>query len=110
MSWRIYYDDDSVGSPDSPIRTTGVVAIAQADFRTGRQIITGGDWYYLKDGQWFAADNFGIMDQVLHFFDSISCIAQGRMLPRDLFDTIQQRACDDPGLPRKSAHRRGELK
>ena len=110
MQWRIYYDDGTFRTSDGTIKKCGVVAIAQSDSRTGREVLTGGDWYYLKDGKWYAADNFGIMDQILNFFDEISCVVQGRMVPREFFDEIQTRACDDPGLPRKSAHQKGELR
>ena len=109
MHWRIYYESGGVLDGDAlPVCCVGVLVIAQADDRLGREIVDGGDWYYCRKGRWYAADTFGLMDQILYHLPEISCVLQGRMVGRETFDVAVIRACDEPGLPRKSAHRKTE--
>lgn len=67
--WRLYYDDGSTfssedgGPQDAPAR--GVIAILQPDPDVGHHVVTGFDYYWIRDGVWFGGDLFGLFDHLI---------------------------------------------
>lgn len=111
MTWRIYYEDDTHDGDElpPPPRRVGIVLIAQVYHRTGREVVRG-DYYYRKNGVWYGADIQGLLDQEFHHREEIDCVMAGRMVDHDTFDRLFIAACDDPGLPPKSARRPTETR
>lgn len=111
IKWRVYYDNGDTFDGDQPPECrTGVICVVQADPSLGREILDRSDWYYLKqdpDGpRWYGADLPGLLDQIVYFIDRILCVVQGRMIRHADYERIIIRACDEPGLPPRSAIRK----
>lgn len=62
----------------------GVMAIVQDHPQVGREIVTGGDYYIKRDGQWFATDINGLFDWLLDCPD----VAFGRMVSSEDYNRI----------------------
>lgn len=104
--FRIYCDDGSVfeGDKSSEIPNTqryGIIAVVQPNERTGREILSGKDWYLFRSdiGRWFACDQAGMEDQQITYTDHITCMLKGRLMERKAYEDIINRAIDDVGLP-----------
>lgn len=105
--WRIYYDDGTVydntmGSPeDAP--NLGVMVVSCYEKGSGRQIYYNFDWYYFKDfgdgREWFGADIYGLLDQLLTYPKQIKCIKQGRSVRNEIFREILKKAINDDYIP-----------
>lgn len=90
---RIYYADGAVyDGPVEDAPTVGVAVIAEprSDGRVLHQRC--GYYVYCKDG-WYPCTSFdGMLDLVLHRFDSIVRVFQGRAMTNDDFWALYERA------------------
>jgi len=117
MDWRIYYGDGSSFSsedgepheiPEGKRHNVMVCAVANRQL-TGRDCWNQSDFYiYRTDIGWTPVDWTGLLDQVLHCVDKISCVLQGRTCETETFQRILRLARTEPGLPEKSANRKNE--
>ena len=62
-------------------------------------VLRGVDFYFYRNGEWFATDQFGMVDQVVE----MGIVKTGRALSRKDFEKILSKATTDPDFPRKSA-------
>jgi hypothetical protein len=103
--WRVYLGDGATWSDedgdlaDAP--TLNVQAIAVADERLGRFILSGRDFYWHEHGRWWGGDHFGLWDYLQR--PGLKKVAFGRTIRTDAFSRIMARALEDPDLPAKSA-------
>lgn len=128
--------DNLLGSPkDAP--TWNVQAIVQPHIESGRYIICLCDYYIYRDGEWFGVDNVGAVDYLLHYvklgrqnpdgtfsinekkISSLDFILYGadrdyikigRILHKEKFLKIHQKADNDPDFPKRTAYRAREWK
>jgi hypothetical protein len=108
VKWRLYYGDNTVyddlmGEPeDAPNFDVQVIACYEKG--SGRQLYYNFDWYYFKVwddglGEWFGADIYGLLDQLLTYPRQIKCIKQGRSVRNEVFREILKRAINDKDIP-----------
>lgn len=103
-TWKLYYGDGAVFSdadgPPEQAPALNLQAIAQvADIEIGRRTVSGYDFYWFDDGQWFGGDLFGLFD----FLQRASVVKFGRAIDRPRYRAILARAVIDPDLQPKTA-------
>jgi hypothetical protein len=104
LAWRLYYGDGSTfdascGLP-SAAPPMNLQAIAQvADIDIGRRTVSGYDYYWFEDGQWFGGDLFGLFD----YLQRSGAVKFGRMIRREDYRAALARAVHDPDLQAKVA-------
>lgn len=109
VDWKIYYGDGSTFSSDdgcwrdAPAGDVQLVAQTNADH--GVEYVRGGDFYVMRNGCWFGLDQIGFFDHLLN----MGLLKIGRMLTREEYDAVVQRAYADLDFPVKTAAYRGEL-
>lgn len=106
LRWKVFYGDGSTFSSadgeaqDAP--PLDVQAIAQMDPEVGRHVILGPrfgkDYYYYEDGEWYAADIFGLFDYLMRS----GLVKFGRTISNKDFNSIVKRATDDPDFSPKA--------
>ena len=103
VKWKIYYGDDTTFSSDdgepNDAPAHNVQCIVVVDQKVGRMILRDGDFYFHRNGEWFATDQFGMIDQVAE----MGIVKTGRALSRSDFKKIIEVAIADEDFPRKSA-------
>lgn len=108
VKWRLYYSngtvfDNTMGeAEDAP--TLDVQVVACYEKGSGRQLYYNFDWYYYKVwedgfGEWFGADIFGLLDQLLNCPRQVKCIKQGRSVRNEVFRGILKQAINDKDIP-----------
>lgn len=111
--WRIYYSDgttvDNTKGGPQYAPSYGIVCIVQPDDMVGRQIMHGWDWYYWHEEtqQWWGCDIYGLLDRLLHNMQ-VTAVKQGRTVSNKDWQSIMQRANEDPDFLPKSSTRKGE--
>lgn len=111
LLWRVYYGDGATRGSDEDRATMprrGVVAVVYPDPETGRAVLHRWDWYYLRRGDWWGSDVFGLLDQMMHYADEIELVLQGRTFTNDRYRAVLARAFADPDFPPRSASKVGE--
>lgn len=113
MDWKIYYGNGKTFSSEDgkphEAPPHNVVAIAQKNESTGRDVFHGWDWYiYHDDFGWWGCDLHGMIDQVMHNIEKIHGVLQGRSVRNETYQAIIKKAREGEGLPHKAADRRGE--
>jgi len=107
LKWRIYYGDEKTYSDQSGLLCASpaynVQAVVQADRDVGRQILSGFDWYILKNKWYGILDIPSLLDQAINCLDDIYIVRMGRLIPSRQYKEIMRRAKYDPGFPAKSA-------
>ncbi len=113
LSWRIYYGDGSTfdssqGAPEGA-PSFDVQAVVQPHEDTGRQILSGFDFYYYHHGlsEWWGGDLQGVLDMILHN-QPVWAFKQGRNAALSRYRGILERANTDPDFPRKSGRLPGD--
>ena len=93
MYWCIFYGNGSTftserGKPqDAP--HLGVVAIVQTHIQPP-QVLHQTDFYWWRDGYWWAGDIFGFLDQAARY--GATWVKQGEMIRADRYKEILGRA------------------
>ena len=110
IMWKIYYDDGFVfeGDENAEIpksRRTGVIVIAEEDQDHGRNLWQGADWYFCRNGRWYGADLFGVLDQTMHCIEELNWVLAGRTVEEEKYNLIVKKAMTDEGMPPKTARR-----
>ena len=99
-----YYQDGTASAEDGLTgeNSRGVQAIVQDHPQTGREIVTGGDYFIHRDGRWYAVDNNGLFDYLLDCPD----VAFGRMISGEEYSRVMtqvnlERPKGRPAMERK---------
>lgn len=111
--WRIYYGSGATFSdadgPPASAPPFDVCAIVYADEEVGRVVLHRWDWYFVRAGEWWGADIFGLLDQLLHDrAGEVGAVKQGRTVSNEAYRAALARALADPDFPAKNAVRAGE--
>lgn len=118
MDWRIYYSDGSVfdsnmGSPwEAP--GWGVQVIVFADPEIGRALLRGYDYYlYRRESGWVGVQSETCLIECMvnessQNVDGVLVVKSGRMIARDVYHKITNKAHTDPDFPPKSNTRKDE--
>lgn len=72
MGYRVYCEDrvwDSAEGGNPP--AWGVQVVVQEHPDVGKEVVTGADFYVLRDGRWYGVDKWGLIDW---------CIRSGKVL------------------------------
>ena len=111
MRCAIFYGDGSVYEGDGlDAPPTGVQVIIYDDpsipvHNNGRIILKGWD-YYVLEGSWIGINGVAdFIDHVLHC--KPEKVLKGRMIPRDKFQEVMQKATDYPGFKPRCGFNRG---
>jgi len=113
MKWKIYYGNgttfcDEEGAPiEAPIH--GVACIVCANKDHGRIMLQGWDWYYFKEDDWWGSDDFGLLDQMMHYAPLITALKQGRTYKNSVFEEILKQATFDLYVPKRTASYKKEI-
>jgi hypothetical protein len=113
MRWKIFYGDgttysDSDGTAwDAP--PVNVQALVVNDPQHGWYCCRADDfyWYIPEEDRWYSGERFGMFDYLTQ--PGMKKIVFGRSIPDDEYQTILNRAINDPDLPQKTgwqAHER----
>ena len=106
--FRIYYNGGSTytGSPElAPAR--GVIAIVQPAPSVNYEIVTASDFYVWRDGRWWGADKFGMMDYIIR--PGWKRILIGYMITREEYDKLMTRILADRDFGNKTGWLPGEV-
>ena len=72
----------------------------------GRIILKGWDYYVLSGGSWIGVNGVAdFIDHVLH--SNPEKVLKGRMIPRDKFQEVMQKATDYPGFKPRCGFNKG---
>ena len=65
-AFRIYYDGGGTFDGDPWLAPAlGVLVIVERDADHGRRLVTGKDYYVLRNGRWWAVDHVGFIDYLI---------------------------------------------
>jgi hypothetical protein len=99
---RVYYADGTTyagevfGAP-----AWGVLCIVERSAEHGRQIVSGGDYYWYEFGHWWAGDFIGMIDYLAR--PGARKVLIGRMVSNEVWLDTWKRANADPDFPARTA-------
>lgn len=102
MDWRIYYSDGTTfdstqGEPkDAPGYGVQVIVQRDNDPRIGSYLAHRGDYYYWKEGRWFAADREGFWLYMFvrkYAYEKVALL--GESVGNELYNEILRTAKED---------------
>ena len=108
IEWRIYYGDGATVDSDmcqpQDVPTYDCQVIVQRDPVNNRSLMDGHDWfiYHRSQQHWLGIDASGLYDYLLHDFQNVQVVLQGRMTSNRHFNAIYQTAVNDPDFPRRA--------
>ena len=110
VEWRIYYSRgtfDSTQGPPEHAPPGDIQAIVQLDPSTGREVMSGWNWYYWRvDKQrWWGSDIHGLLAKLRRYAHVISAVVEGEHCETDYEDVLHA-ATVDPDFPTLTATRR----
>lgn len=107
--FRIYYDGGETYSGD-PFNAPafGVLVIVQRNETHLKRLVSGGDYFVWRDGEWYSCDYIGMVDYLQQ--PGPKRVLFGRMVDREYFYSIARKAEKDPDFPERIGRHKGELK
>jgi hypothetical protein len=107
LRWRIYYGDGSVFDPGDPFQAPAlnVQMVANGDRDHGWSLVRQVDYYWYDESidEWNGGDIFGLWDYLQ--LPGHKKVVFGRNTTNANFNTIFQRALNDPDIPQKTGWR-----